>query len=153
MKSYGVHTALETAADISKDIFVNAIDNIDLILMDYKSANKEKLLQYTGGNYKQIKGNAEAACRLGKEIIARIPVIPSFNFDNGSMAEIFQSLSEIGITKADLLPYHVMGKKKYSSLGIEYPFIGYEKSLEKEDLLIYKELGEDYKIHTTISGK
>ncbi|MEG1426070.1 MAG: glycyl-radical enzyme activating protein [Oscillospiraceae bacterium] len=153
MKRKGIHTALETAADVPLPVFLEAIQDIDLLLVDVKSGNAQKLWEFTRGNGERIYRNLEEAVRLHKNIIARIPVIPAFNFDDESMAEIFSQLEKIGITKVDLLPYHLMGRKKYGELGREYPFAGNEKSLQKEELVKFKNLAQKYHLTATISGK
>ena len=74
----------------------------------------------------------------GKNVIARIPVIPRFNASLSAAEEMAKALSEIGIREVHLLPFHQMGESKYEKLGIPYEMKGV-KQLHPEDLEKYRE--------------
>jgi glycyl-radical enzyme activating protein len=79
-KEKDINTAVETTADVSERVFEEATKDIDLLLIDVKSADKDILFQTTGGILERITNNIIGAVSKGKNIIARVPVIPGFNY-------------------------------------------------------------------------
>lgn len=153
IKEADITTALETEANVSEDVFARGIEYMDYLLLDLKSADAEKLQNVTGGNLELIQTNIRRAVKSGKDVLIRVPVIPGFNEDEKSMEAIFLLALKMGAAKADVLPYHLMGRKKYEELGLPYPYETYPNALSKEDLIKYRDMGERMGIHTTISGK
>lgn len=153
LKRLGIHTAVETCGNVDNEIFINSIMNIDMIIIDFKSADGKMLREVTGGDKELISENISFAVKTGKDVLARIPVIPFINHDQFQMTGIFSELSGLGIKRADLLPYHIMGRKKYAQIGRKYPDYLGEKGLDKEQIETYRELGKKFGIITTISGK
>lgn len=153
MRKEGIRTAMETAAMVDTQTFRLGTGEIDLLIMDFKSADREKLLRVTGARLEQIDANARTAAEEGKKILARIPVIPGFNDSEQDMNELFSHIRSFGIREADLLPYHLLGAKKYRSMGRVYPYSAYPTALKKTDLIPLGRIGEKYGIRMTISGK
>ena len=138
LKERRIHTALETTGYATKDRFLSTIEDVDLLLFDMKHYDRMRHYEGTGVYNDCIIENMKAAAKLGREIIARIPVIPGFN-DSLKDAEGFcKLLSQIGIQRVNLLPFHQFGQKKYELLGIPYAFEGVEQ-LHPEDLKEYKD--------------
>ncbi len=55
------------------------------------------------------------------ELYIRIPIIPSINDGKKEISDIIKFLGTInGISQVDLLPYHNIGKDKYTKLGLPY---------------------------------
>lgn len=151
-KKEGLHTAVETAADVPKERFAQVWPYIDQLLLDIKHWDGEKLHAVTGASLERIQENLRFACRNGRErVTVRVPVIPGFNSTEKDMEGIFRLAAGCGAYKVHLLPYHTMGKDKYRQLGRRYPWPE-EKVLAKDSLFPYRELGVGMGLQVRIGG-
>jgi len=151
-KQNGIHTAVETTGDVLPERFKAAEKYIDLFLFDMKHTDVKKLADVTGGNVKFIFENLRyLASRCPDKVTLRMPVIPTFNYDDASIDGVFEIARTSGFSGVDLIPYHTLGKDKYERLGRNYSF-PVEKMLNKEDLLIYKKRGEKLGLRVSIGG-
>ncbi|MBN1689505.1 MAG: glycyl-radical enzyme activating protein [Dehalococcoidia bacterium] len=120
LKAFGIHTAVETCGYFKKDILAGLEGLSDLILFDLKHNDSEKHQQFTGvGNERILENFCYFVERIGSErIIPRIPVIPGFNADAGSISRILSFLKSSGYKgPVHLMPYNKMAKTKYEKIG------------------------------------
>lgn len=137
LKVEGIHTAMETTGFASPEVFNRMVPHVNLLLFDMKHWDEEKHIEGTGVSNQLILKNMKYAAALGKEMIARIPVIPGFN-DQLIDAEGFcRRLQEVGLTRVQLLPFHQFGENKYTQLGREYYYKN-APALHEEDLADYQ---------------
>ena len=134
----GIHVAAETEGYTAPERFRAFLEHIDLLLYDFKHADRESHFRGTGVDNDLIIENLRYAVMTGKNVIARIPVIPRFNASLSAAEEMAKNLSEIGIREVHLLPFHQMGESKYEKLGIPYEMKGVQQ-LHPEDLEKYRE--------------
>lgn len=135
-KKKGLHTALETTGYASHEVFVSVTEYADLLLFDMKHHDIKKHRLYTGVPNEQILENMKWAAEHGKEVFARIPVIPGVN-DSIEDAHAFCTLlHETGLSQVNLLPFHQFGEKKYEQLHMNYEMKDV-KALHPEDLTEY----------------
>lgn len=136
-KNNGIHTAIETTGDTDWEKIEKVQDKIDLFLYDMKHIDPEKLKEVPKGNGNRILSNLKKLASLCPEkIIIRVPVIPSFNYDEDTINGIINFAIDNKIKEVNLLPYHNLGKSKYEHLGLTYP-MGDIPMLKKEELLKY----------------
>jgi len=133
LRASGVHTALETTGFASRPKFLRVIGGADLLLFDMKHFDNERHRAGTGVRAEIIWGNLAETVRLGKYILPRIPVIPGFNDALSDARGFAARLKSLGLSKAQLLPFHQLGERKYELLGREYALAGL-KGLREEDL-------------------
>jgi pyruvate formate lyase activating enzyme len=148
----GLHTAVETSGQAPAEAFESACARADLILFDLKHSDPDALRRVAGGDLKLILENLARAAASGRKVIARIPVIPGFNFDEGTLTEILRLAAERGVREAHLLPYHVLGRNKYAQLGLEYGWNA-PKPLDKSELEPMTERARRLGITLKIGGK
>ncbi len=125
-----INTAIETCGAGREEDFVKIAPYLNMAFMDLKSANKDKHLEWTGAGNDAILKNIKAMDRLsgeyGFDLIIRVPVIPGFNDtpeDIGAIGEFI--LNNCNNFKGmELLPYHKLGRGKYTSLGRSYELEG-----------------------------
>jgi len=139
LKDKGIHTAIETTGHVSPEIFHRLAPLFDLLLFDVKHYDSEKHKKGTGVGTELIHGNLRWACEHGLSILPRIPVIPGFNTDLSDAEGIAALLSEIGLQRVQLLPFHQMGERKYEFLNRTYEMAGI-KALHPEDLAAYQQI-------------
>lgn len=152
-KSYGWHTAIETAMYVNSESVKKVIPYIDLVMIDIKSMNDEIHKKFTGVSNEIILQNIKLSDELAKEIIIRIPVIEGFNADLQSIGAIAQfSKSLTNLKRIDLLPYHNYGENKYQAIGREYS-LKELKSPSKDKMERLKALVEIMGIPCTIGAE
>jgi pyruvate formate lyase activating enzyme len=143
LKEQGIHTACETTGYASPEIFQAFISNVDLLLFDIKHYDSQKHYEATKVHNEKIIFNLKMAVSQGKEVIIRIPVIPTINNSLEDAQGFRKLLKEVGVTKVDILPFHQFGQKKYSLLNKEYKFENVAQ-LHEEDLIEFVK-----KVHET----
>jgi pyruvate formate lyase activating enzyme len=151
-KKKGLHIVVETAGDVDISKVIEAEPYIDLFLFDIKNADKIKLKEVTGGNLNTIIKNLEyISSKNPNKIIIRVPVIPTFNYDDESIEEIINIAVINQIKEVHLLPYHTLGKSKYNQINIKYEFSDI-KMLNGADLNKYINIGNKKGIKIVIGG-
>ena len=138
-RAEGIHIAAETEGYTAPQQFQAFLEHIDLLLYDFKHADREAHFRGTGVYNDRIIENLRYAAASGKPVIARIPVIPHFNASLAAAEAMAAKLSELGIGEVHLLPFHQMGESKYEKLGIPYEMKGVPQ-LHPEALEKYREV-------------
>lgn len=120
-KSYGLHTAIESAASLPFGEIEKLLPYLDLFLMDIKHIDPDKHREFTGRDNRLILENAGAVAKSGVPLIIRTPVIPTFNDTAEEIRAISRFAKELGgVREHHLLPYHRLGSDKYRGLGRRY---------------------------------
>ena len=138
----GIHATVETTGYVSPERFRDFLPHPDLFLFDFKHCDREMHHKYTGVYNDIILENLKSAVGAGKDVIARIPVIPHFNTGILRARELSRTLKEIGVREVHLLPFHQLGEKKYEELNIPYEYKGV-KQLHPESLERYRQVFAD----------
>ena len=120
-KENGINTAIETTAFADYEVIERIIPYVDTVLMDIKHINSEKHKQFTTQPNEKILENARKLAVSAKELIIRVPVIPTFNDTKEEIREIAEFAKSLKTVKRlHLLPYHNYGMDKYEGLGRSY---------------------------------
>jgi pyruvate formate-lyase 1-activating enzyme len=137
-KEEGIHTCLDTSGCGVADNFDEILKYIDLILLDIKGLNPAMQRELSGKEFDQVPFIKKAQ-ELQIPLWIRMVVIPGYNdkeSDMDDLGTIIQSLQNV--EKVELLPYHLLGMKKYEELHLEYPL----KDVEGMSIDKVKELQE-----------
>lgn len=122
--SINIHTAVETCGYSSWDKAESIFKHTDQIFFDLKHMNSFEHKKLTGVDNSLILKNAEKLSGMHKEIIFRIPLIPTLNdnVENIRSTGVFVAglMKRTADIKIEILPYHSMGVDKYMWLGREY---------------------------------
>ena len=146
LKLDGYHVAIETTGQVSWKIFKQVDAYVDLYLWDMKHYDERKLISI-GANKQKIVENLQ---KISKEkVIARIPVIGEYNYEN--LESLFEWISSMGIQRVDVLPFHRLGESKYRKLNREYVYRDYA-SMSKDCLHKFIEIGKKYQLLVKIGG-
>jgi pyruvate formate lyase activating enzyme len=139
LKREGIHTALETTGYAPPGVFRQAVEPADLLLFDIKHYDRDRHFWGTGVYNDLIFDNLRAALTAQKEVLPRLPVIPGFNDSPEDALGFSRLLKSLGLKRAQLLPFHQFGEKKYEMLGLPYPMEGVPQ-LHREDLEEYRRI-------------
>ncbi len=142
-KARRIHTAVDTSGFASWETFEQLIPCTDLFLYDIKAASSSLHEALTGVPNDIIWENLERLCKNGANINLRVPLIEGCNAIASEVEAIAGRCSRLGIKKVNLLPYHDMGKYKYTKLGMEYD--GNSMSTPSEEKMAeFKKIFEKY---------
>lgn len=115
-----IHTAIETTGCVSREKLEDIIDYTDLFLYDIKSMDDDRHKRLTGVSNRQIQENLRYLRKLDKEVIMRIPLIPTCNFFEEELEAMIDLAHELGIGDVNIMPYHNLGEVKYKKLFKTY---------------------------------
>ena len=133
----GIHVALETTGFAPPEVFARVAAKADLLLFDMKHWNEKRHIEGTGVSNLPILANMKKGVEMGLEILPRIPVIPGFNDSFEDARGLSARIHEVGLSRAQLLPFHQFGESKYHLLQKEYAYEDVP-SLHREDLEDYR---------------
>lgn len=120
-KDYGLHTAIESTAAVEYSVIERILPYLDLYLLDIKHMNSDKHKEFTSQPNDRILANAKRLAKDAKELVVRVPTIPTFNDTEDEILEIAKFAKSLGTVKEmHLLPYHRLGYDKYIGLSREY---------------------------------
>lgn len=146
-KEMKIHTVIETCGYCDNSVIKNIAEYLDLIYFDIKHMDSEKHKMCTGVSNEKILENLKTLDDMRKDIIIRVPIIPSYNDSDEDIKSVAKyCLSLKSVKKIELLPYHGLGEYKYKSIGKEYKLAGLkEPSIESMNRLceIIKDVGID----------
>ncbi len=125
LKEHGIHTAVETTGYASYETIESLLPYLDLVLMDLKHMDAAKHAAFTTKSNALILENAVKIANNAKELIIRVPVIPTFNDTPEEILAIADFAASLpGVKRLHLLPYHRLGTDKYQGLGRTYTLPG-----------------------------
>lgn len=116
-KAEGLHTALETSGCAAWARIESVLPVTDLFLFDIKETEAQRHEQWTGMPWKPIQENLQRLAATGARIVLRLPMVPGYNTRPDHFAAVANLAIELGVTEADLLPYHRFGGSKLAALG------------------------------------
>lgn len=132
-KESGLNTAMESTACANFDVIEKLLPYLDLYLMDIKHMDSAKHKAFTTQPNELILENAKKLAVRAKQLIIRVPVIPTFNDTEEEIAAIAKFASQLpNVTQLHLLPYHRLGMDKYEGLGREYTLKGIVPPTEEQ---------------------
>ena len=101
--------------------------------------NKEKHIELTGKSNKNIIDFAYFLDECHKKVWIRHVIVPTINTDEKNLLDTRKFLNTLhNIEKVEVLPYHTLGKDKYTKLGIKYPLEGIRVPNDEEISLARK---------------
>lgn len=117
----GMHTAIETCGYAPEAVFRQAMEKVDLVMLDIKLTDPARHRHYTGVDNCRILRHAKLLQQGETPYILRVPLIPGVNDD---MAH-FEAVARLAdgakaLVRVELLPYHQTAGAKYQMVGMPY---------------------------------
>ena len=122
VKEMGVHTAIETNGFFGDRLSDDELRCIDLVILDMKAFSLEQHKKVTGGRDNQeVLAFARRLSALQRPMWLRYVLVPGLT----DIAEEMEALAQFGaslgvVERAEILPFHQMGKYKWERLGLDY---------------------------------
>lgn len=128
-KSQDIHTAIDTSGVTYSAYNVGYMAKLDelmkytdLVMLDIKHIDDEAHKALTGHGNKNIFDFARYLEERGIALWVRHVVVEGYTDREESLFALGKFIGSLKNLKAlDVLPYHTLGKNKYSELGLEYP--------------------------------
>ncbi len=120
-KKHALHTVLDTSGYGRWSDLEAMLEYTDLILYDLKCIDAEKHQRYTGVDNETILSNLTHIARdTNATVIIRFPWLPGINDSERDLDRLCHLLEQFSLRRLHILPYHRLGKHKYTMLGETY---------------------------------
>ena len=147
-----IHTALDTSGHAPEPVMIRLLERVDLLLYDIKLMDDAAHRRYTGTSNRRILSNLQAAARLGKPIVIRVPLIPGITDTDENIDRIITFLKTTDrVQHVDVLPFHHLHGDKYSRLGRTDPMDGVKPPADDRIEAVRRRF-QDSGFHVTTGG-
>ena len=120
-KSEGIHTAVDTSGCIFNEIVREALNYIDLILLDIKCMDEREYQDLTGGSLLTTLEFAKYLSLIKKPMWIRHVLVPGVTDKDEFLEHLADFLKDMkNVERVEILPFHKMGEHKWEVLGREY---------------------------------
>lgn len=122
-KKEGIHTCLESSFYSNWNRIEKVLPYTDLFISDIKLMDSDAHKTHTGVDNRKILRNLSQLTETGKDLILRIPVIPTVNDDMANIeatADFIETELRGRVKVLQLLSFMRLGEEKYQSLGLPY---------------------------------
>lgn len=122
-KQEGIHTCLESSFYANWNRIEKVALYTDLFISDIKLMDSGAHKRYTGVDNRLILDNLRRLSKSDKDLILRIPVIPTINDDFANIeatANFIETELNGRVKVLQLLSFMRLGEEKYASLGLPY---------------------------------
>ena len=122
LKKENIHTAIDTSGNIDLTEEIKTLINLtDLFLLDIKCINNDICQKLTGFSNEKELLFAKYLSTINKPMWIRQVIIPTITDRTEDLLKLKDFLSTLNsLQKVELLPYHDLGKSKWTNLGLKY---------------------------------
>lgn len=143
LKSLNIHTTIDTSGMFQlTDKIKQIIDYADLFMVDIKHIDTNKCLDICGmPNEKELEF-IQYLDSINKPIWIRQVLIPGYTDneeDLQNLKNFLHTLKKENLQKIEILPYESLGRYKWESMNLEYPFV-LVREADKKDVKRAKEI-------------
>jgi len=121
-KDMGIHTAIETNGFFGDKLSDEELDLIDLVILDMKAFDPDQHKRVTGvaSNESVIEFGRRLALRR-RPVWLRYVLVPGLTDVEAEMRHVAAFGASLGVVeRAEILPFHQMGRYKWERLSVEY---------------------------------
>jgi pyruvate formate lyase activating enzyme len=120
-KELGIHTAIETTGFLGERLSDEELNLIDLVILDMKAFEPEQHKRVTGVGNEPVLAFAKRLAESRRPMWRRYVLVPGLMDDPEEMRRVAGFGASLGIVeRAEILPFHQMGRYKWKRLGIDY---------------------------------
>ncbi|GGV35159.1 pyruvate formate-lyase-activating enzyme [Kitasatospora herbaricolor] len=121
----GLHTALDTSGFLGARAGDGLLADVDLVLLDVKSWDRDLYLRLTGQHLEPTLDFARRLADLGKEVWVRFVLVPGLTDGPANVEGVAGFAASLGnVARVDVLPFHNLGSAKYRARGRPFPLEG-----------------------------
>lgn len=143
LKKEGIHTCIDTSGMVSlSDDIKKLLSLTNLVLLDIKHIDSEKCKDLVGFSNKLELAFAKYLNDNNIPVWIRQVLIPGYTDDEKDLIKLRNFLSTLNnVKKVEILPYHNLGKHKWTKLGYKYELDGVKQATNKDIQRAKKILG------------
>lgn len=120
-REMGLHTAIETNGFYGGRLSDEELTLIDLVILDMKAFHPDRHRLVTGMENGPVLEFARRLSTLGRPMWLRYVLVPGLTDDPVEMHAIARFGASLAVVeRAEILPFHQMGRYKWDRLGIAY---------------------------------
>lgn len=123
----GIHTCLDTNGFVRKidDTTKKVLESADLVLLDIKEMDNKKHIDLTHVSNKYTLEFAKYLAQQNQPVYLRYVVVPGITDSLADADALGRFIAPMkNIEKIEMLPYHELGKHKWTAMGEIYPLEG-----------------------------
>ena len=121
VRAMGVHTAIETNGFYGERLTDAELGDIDLIILDMKAFTPEQHRRVTGLTNSEVLDFCHRLAALKRPMWLRYVLVPGLTDIPEEMDAVARFGASLGVVeRAEILPFHQMGRYKWERLDIEY---------------------------------
>jgi pyruvate formate lyase activating enzyme len=121
IKQLGVHTAIETNGFYGERLSDAELRNIDLVILDMKAHSLDRHKAVTGIGNADVLEFCDRLASLRRPMWLRYVLVPGLTDLPEEMAAVAAYGASLGVVeRAEILPFHQLGKYKWERLGLDY---------------------------------
>jgi pyruvate formate lyase activating enzyme len=120
-KELGTHTAIESNGFLGERLSDEEIELIDLVILDMKAFGTEQHKRVTGIGNDTVLAFAKRLAEHKRPMWLRYVLVPGLTDDPDEMRRVADFGASLGVVeRAEILPFHQMGRYKWKRLAIDY---------------------------------
>jgi pyruvate formate lyase activating enzyme len=117
----GTHTAIETNGFLGEKLSDEELELIDLVILDMKAFGAEQHKRVTGIGNESVLAFAKRLAERKRPMWLRYVLVPALTDDPDEMRRVADFGASLGVVeRAEILPFHQMGRYKWKRLAIDY---------------------------------
>lgn len=121
VKAMGVHTAIETNGFYGDRLSDEELSDIDLVIFDMKAFNPDQHQRVTGLHNEEVLRFCQRLAALKRPMWLRYVLVPGLTDLPQEMEAVARFGASLGVVeRAEILPFHQLGRYKWDRLGIDY---------------------------------
>ena len=126
LKKKKIHTCIDTSGMVAiTDDIKHLLSLTDLVLLDIKHIDSKKCKDLVGFDNKLELEFAKYLSDNNIPIWIRQVLVPGYTDDQNDLLKLKEFISSLNtVQKVEILPYHSIGKYKWTNLGFEYALDG-----------------------------
>lgn len=147
LKQENIHIALDTSG-VGNGNYEKILQYVDLVLLDIKHTDPIKYKEITGIEMKEVENFIQSVNNLDKKVWIRQVIVPGIMDNDKYIDSLVEYLSHIKhVERVDFLPFHRLGREKYLSLNLSYPYEDKEEMDKSKCDLLYRKFEKKYKFN------
>ena len=148
VKQMGVHTAIETNGFYAERLSDDELRTIDLVILDMKAFTRTQHELVTGGMHNEdVLEFCNRLSALKRPMWLRYVLVPGLTDIPEEMEAVADFGASLGVVeRAEILPFHQLGRYKWERLGLDYKLADTEppsKESVARAIAIFRDAGLD----------
>ena len=120
LKKEGIHVAVDTCGFYLNEQVKQALEDIDLVLLDVKHTDPQQFEKITKRAFSHTEQFLAYLKILRKPVWIRQVIVPGYTDAPEQVRALLRFVEGAKVERIELLPYHTLGVPKWEELGIPY---------------------------------